>query len=133
KKGETGGEMVEDTLTGWDFHDGGTLKALRIQYLQHTGTVQVASVHTRVRPAAPSLLEMHDLDHIYRKSLQFRQRVAVRIASELVGGVWTESQVLAFVSCKTSPCLTHHQGHATNGLARVLHRQDDPLPGRLPR
>src|SRR5262249_25053100 len=45
KKGEAGGEMVEDTLVGWDFHDCGTLKALRLQYLQYTGTVQVASVH----------------------------------------------------------------------------------------
>src|SRR5215475_4504266 len=133
KKGEAGGEMVEDTLVGWDFHDRGPLKTLRPQYLQHTGTVQVAGVHTRVGPAAAGLLEMHNFDHICWESLQFRQRVAVRIAPELVGWVWTQPQVLAFVWCKTSPSLPHYQGHAANGLAGVLHRQDDPLPGRLPR
>src|SRR5262245_6670282 len=30
KKGKAGGEMVEDTLVGWNFHDCGTLKVLRL-------------------------------------------------------------------------------------------------------
>ena len=81
--------MFEHLLVGWDFHDRGTLKGLRLQYLQHTGAVQVASVHARVGPAAPGLLEMDNLDHVCRESFQFRQRIAVRIAPELVGGVWT--------------------------------------------
>src|SRR5215813_15425759 len=89
QKGEAGGEMVEDTLVGWDFHDRGTLKVLRLQYLQHTRTVQVASIHARVGPAASGLLKMDNLDHICRESLQFCQWVAVRVPPELVGGVWT--------------------------------------------
>src|SRR5215467_3507132 len=119
--------MVEDTLVGWDFHNRGTLKALGLQYLQHTGTVQVAGVHAWVGSAAPSLLEMDNLDHIRRKGLQFCQWIAVRIAPELVGGIRAQPQVPAFVWREPRPRLPHYQGHATNRLARVLHRQDDPL------
>src|SRR6266581_2634893 len=102
KKGEAGGEMVKHPLVGWDFHDRGTLKTLGLQYLHHTGTVEIPGVHRRVSPAMPGLLEMNNLEDIRRERLQLSQGVAVRIPPQLVGGVWTQPQVPAFFWCQTS-------------------------------
>lgn len=124
--------MVEDTRIGWDFHDRGPLKTFDLQYLQHAGTIQVTGIHARVGPAVPRLLEVDNLDHIHRQGLKFRQRVALRITSELVSGVRTQPQIPAFVWRQMGPRLPYYQGHTANGLSGVLHRQDHPLPGGLP-
>src|SRR5712691_3497212 len=121
KKSEAGCEMFEHPLVRWDFHDRGTLKALGLQYLHHASTVEVPGVHRRVGPAVPRLLEMHNLDHILREGLEFSQRVAVRIAPQLVGRIRTQPQIFTCFWRETGAGLTHQQGHAANGLARVLH------------
>src|SRR5262245_4141125 len=133
KKSEAGGEMLEHPRIGWDFHDRGTLKALGLQYLHHAGTVVGPGVHCPVGSADAGRLEMHKLDDIRRQRLQFSQRITVRISSELVGGVRTQPQVLAFCRCETGTRLAHQQGHAANGESRILYRQDDSLTGRRAR
>src|SRR5712691_12214734 len=111
KKSEAGCEMFEHPLVGWDFHDRRTLKALGLQYLHHASTVEVSGVHRRVGPAGPCLLEMPNLDDILREGLQFSQRVAVRIAPQLVGGVRTQPQIFTCFWRETGADLTHQQGH----------------------
>ena len=112
-------------------HDRRSGVTFGVEQVPHPQAVQVAFVYAGNGLSAPHLLEVDDLNHVQGQRVQFRQRVGIGEAAQLVGGVGAQAEPCSGSFWNHAPHLFNQHGHVADRQRRVLHGHDHALPRGL--